>query len=314
MVNLIKKEKGFTLIELIIVIAIIVILVAIITPKISDMREDAIKSQTKTDLKNIRTKLETERNLENEGSYPNTLGSVNIDNNNYNYSTSAGNKDYLVYRKINDKYYYINNKLSRFKISSDEPKTPGIPSESDTVLEDFQAVLTAEEKYYNNNSQYTNFYNDLDLAEADNPYDNSKLGQYNQEMLNDSGSGPQDYKIWGATVKEGKLDYAFYYNSQYNSEVKNVFAIMKNAKLRLEEYYNNNGDYAGYTFTEPIFNDSSLFFTNVGTQSARIHSDIYTGGTLAILMDNATSYDSEHYLSDGFNEYEKLGVTFYLKP
>lgn len=58
MLNLIKKEKGFTLIELMIVVAIIGILAAIAIPQFSSYRIKAFNSAAQTDLRNMMTSEE----------------------------------------------------------------------------------------------------------------------------------------------------------------------------------------------------------------------------------------------------------------
>lgn len=66
--NLRKKKKGFTLIELIIVIAIIAILATIAIPKFGNIREDANK---KVDEANAKTIANTAAVLYENGSFTN---------------------------------------------------------------------------------------------------------------------------------------------------------------------------------------------------------------------------------------------------
>ena len=74
MMNMIKKEKGFTLIELMIVVAIIGILAAIAIPQFASYRVKAFNAAAKSDLHSAQTTFEVFFNDNNL--YPNAVATA----------------------------------------------------------------------------------------------------------------------------------------------------------------------------------------------------------------------------------------------
>ena len=140
MLNYFKNEEAFTLLELIVVVAIIAILAAVIVPQISDVRGDAKEASVELDLKNMKTAVEkyyldsdggdgsypAEGNFENDTGV--TLGDYTYKNNSGDYliiyDPGANTGTYESDDTINGDYYYIRDEDSKPQINGTAPTNP----------------------------------------------------------------------------------------------------------------------------------------------------------------------------------------------
>jgi prepilin-type N-terminal cleavage/methylation domain-containing protein len=89
-----KRKKGFTLIELMIVIAIIAILAAVLVPNFMRAREASRLTACKSNLKNISTAVETYSN-DNDGVYPGDTSITDISSSSTNASLKTLAQTYI---------------------------------------------------------------------------------------------------------------------------------------------------------------------------------------------------------------------------
>ncbi|OCL27025.1 hypothetical protein U472_05940 [Orenia metallireducens] len=144
--KLIRNQEGFTLLELIVVVAVIGILAAIIVPQVSEIQDDAHEKSVRASLANIQTRLEQYKLSEDEGdgSYPAAgtwTSDLGIDGTDYTYvdddedNTNKQSK-YTVHYAINldddsdDEYLYVDSSQSGVQDTlgeTDETTAPSLP-------------------------------------------------------------------------------------------------------------------------------------------------------------------------------------------
>ncbi|MDI6604224.1 MAG: type II secretion system protein GspG [Thermoanaerobacteraceae bacterium] len=104
-----RNEKGFTLVELIVVVAIIAILTAVLLPKLLGYTDNARESRAKGDLASMKSVIEAYAASEGNGKYPadadaakTLLAAHGINTptdpwgNPYNYAASTNQDSYII--------------------------------------------------------------------------------------------------------------------------------------------------------------------------------------------------------------------------
>lgn len=136
--KLIRNQEGFTLLELIVVVAVIGILAAIIVPQVTDIQDDAKENSVRANLVNIQTSMEKYRLEDGNGSYSTDLATagVSVDSNYIFVDNTSDNSKYTVYYEINldtdsDKeYLYVDSSQSGVQDTvgeTDETTAPSLP-------------------------------------------------------------------------------------------------------------------------------------------------------------------------------------------
>lgn len=71
-----KNKKGFTLVELLVVIAVISIIVGVVIPRFKGMQDEANKGKAKAELKTLQTAVESFYMNQDPQVYPQTTGTL----------------------------------------------------------------------------------------------------------------------------------------------------------------------------------------------------------------------------------------------
>ena len=113
------NKKAFTLIELVVVIAVIAILIGIALPRMKGMQDEARIQKAKTELKTLQTAIESFYIHQNPNAYPDSseeiVGDVLISASPQIITSelydpfSDGSSEYIYYRSDNELYYVIHS-------------------------------------------------------------------------------------------------------------------------------------------------------------------------------------------------------------
>ena len=143
MKDILKKEEGFTLLELIVVVAVIGILAAIVVPQIGNIQNDAQLSSVKASLSNIQTALEQYK-LDNDrgnGQYPQATGNpgnwadvLGFDGTDYDYATNSQENYVVVYAPAGNTGLSID----------EDGEVSGLPSNTENKINGEVYYITSE--------------------------------------------------------------------------------------------------------------------------------------------------------------------------
>ncbi len=94
MKKLLKNEAGFTLLELLVVVAVIGVLAAIIVPQVGDLTGEADRNAAEASLSNLQTAFEQYRLTEGNGDYPADLDTIGVSDEEITYTTGDTTDDH----------------------------------------------------------------------------------------------------------------------------------------------------------------------------------------------------------------------------
>jgi prepilin-type N-terminal cleavage/methylation domain-containing protein/prepilin-type processing-associated H-X9-DG protein len=177
-------KKGFTLIEMLVVIAIIAIIIALISPAISSARQTAINAKCMSNLKNIGAATLTYM-ADNKGELP------------CRWTTEGPYRNYfpqVVLSEYLDKYTTFHCPAMRSKelMSFTDPRDP-----SQTIDTFFSYGISAALYHFNWDGQYIQ---PLMISSIKNPSSVIYVADMHREGTdNRDPSAIQDWNLWGAT-------------------------------------------------------------------------------------------------------------------
>ena len=113
MKKVLQEEAGFTLLELIVVVAVIGILAAIVVPQIGGIQDNANVNSTKASLSSIQTALEEYKLTTDNSKYPGELSELDVGASDFDYTHFDDQTEYVVFKEVNGITYYTNSTQSK---------------------------------------------------------------------------------------------------------------------------------------------------------------------------------------------------------
>jgi prepilin-type N-terminal cleavage/methylation domain-containing protein len=138
-----KNKKGFTLIEMTVVIGILAILATLAIPNIGNLTDTAKDTVQKANLKNLHTSMVSYK-IDNNGLYPSQLSDLDINLHVSGYSYYANNssapQDYVVVtQKANSTDYVWSIEGFIVEGSYDDPTTANADTDGDSNTDEVDA-------------------------------------------------------------------------------------------------------------------------------------------------------------------------------